>query len=739
VIDSLKCVEQATWTYHTLVKICPKDPNDISGPDGYGEPHWVSVDDPLNYTIRFENDPIFATAAAGVVLVTLPIDDDVDPFSFRLGTIGFGDHIIEIPANKSSLQERYDFSSTIGYFVDVTAGLDIPNNRFFWILETIDPITGQPPTDPTAGFLPVNDTLTGSGEGFINFVCKPKPATATGELIEKQASIIFDANDPILTNTWINKVDAVGPTTTPGVMPDTFYTNTIPFSWLVNDDPGGCGVKHAEIMLSLDGIDFETTGFIVDSNHTSLVLNWDTKYYFRVVGTDFVDNQELPAYDSFYIIPYRAIEFITPDQDVYCIGDSLFLQIQLTSLASVDISYSLDSGDIFIPLASGISSFPLAIPLDSAFLHPHIILRARNETSDLEEISDPFHVNALPVVDAGVTVTGCDNEILFVEATGSNQYSWSPDSIMGTPFNRYSNVYADVSQYAYVLGIDVYGCSNIDSVYLTIHPTNVDTLTAPLCEGDSMFINNEWITEEGFYPTLYSTVFGCDSILVSEVYFESPCIWNGGPYVFVDQDATGDNNGTSWEDAFNELTDAIYVAGRYENVQEIWVAEGVYAPHASRRDTSFILRDSIKIFGGFLGIESTREERTANAELVFLSGDINVPDTLWDNSYHTLQIHGSCVECVIDGVTIQYGYANQTGNAQDIGGGVYCKGKAQLVNVIFERNYATELGAALHASGMGSNLVIEDCTFRLNTSSLGKDLVNLSGAQIEFRGANSIH
>lgn len=78
-------------------------------------------------------------------------------------------------------------------------------------METIDPVTGQPPSDPTAGFLPVNDTLTGSGEGFINFYCSPKGSTPTGETVEHQASIIFDLNDPLLTNTWTNTIDAFAP------------------------------------------------------------------------------------------------------------------------------------------------------------------------------------------------------------------------------------------------------------------------------------------------------------------------------------------------------------------------------------------------------------------------------------------------------------------------------------------------------------------------------------------------
>lgn len=208
--------------------------------------------------------------------------------------------------------------------------------------------------------------------------------------------------------------------------------------------------------------------------------------------------------------------------------------------------------------------------------------------------------------------------------------------------------------------------------------------------------------------------------------------------MFVDQDATGLNNGTSWSNAFTDLQDALYVAGRYENVQEIWVAEGIYTPHSTRRDTSFVLNDSIKIYGGFLGFELTREERTSNAELVKISGDINIADTLWDNSYHTVRMTNACVDCVMDGLTIQYGYANVLTNAHDIGAGVINAGDGTFQNVIFERNYATDLGAALHSSGVGSLLIVENCTFRLNTSSLGRDLVNIAGANIEFRGANSI-
>jgi hypothetical protein len=90
IIDSLGCVGSAGFRHISVRKYCPKDPNDIIGPEGFADEQWMSVHDELNYNVRFENDPIFATSSAATVLVTIPIDDDVDPFSFRLGTFGFG-------------------------------------------------------------------------------------------------------------------------------------------------------------------------------------------------------------------------------------------------------------------------------------------------------------------------------------------------------------------------------------------------------------------------------------------------------------------------------------------------------------------------------------------------------------------------------------------------------------------------------------------------------------------------
>ncbi len=79
--------------------------------------------------------------------------------------------------------------------------------------------------------------------------------------------------------------------------------------------------------------------------------------------------------------------------------------------------------------------------------------------------------------------------------------------------------------------------------------------------------------------------------------------------------------GTSWQDAFQDLQDALAVA---QSGDEIWVAKGVYKPDRGTGDRSatFQLVNGVGLYGGFAGWETKREQRDWVNNETILSGDL---------------------------------------------------------------------------------------------------------------------
>ncbi|MCP4581985.1 MAG: hypothetical protein GY839_10225 [candidate division Zixibacteria bacterium] len=191
-----------------LTPIYPRDPNEKVGPTGPDEDNLVTTHQTLPYTIYFENTPD-ATAPAVNVVITDQLDENLDWRYFRLNEIAFGNTNIVVPGNRSYWHTIVDLDS-LGLILEIDAGLNAYTGESHWYFNTIDPETGQPPTDPFAGFLPPNDS-TGKGEGHVSFAIKAHDELEDGTEIANSATIVFGINDPIETNEVVNVIYSAAP------------------------------------------------------------------------------------------------------------------------------------------------------------------------------------------------------------------------------------------------------------------------------------------------------------------------------------------------------------------------------------------------------------------------------------------------------------------------------------------------------------------------------------------------
>jgi hypothetical protein len=241
-------------------------------------------------------------------------------------------------------------------------------------------------------------------------------------------------------------------------------------------------------------------------------------------------------------------------------------------------------------------------------------------------------------------------------------------------------------------------------------------------------------------------------ISADSISFAEALAWeveNDVPSVlFVDTNASGTDDGTSWENAFRHLQDAITVAADARwAVDEIRVAGGSYKPDKGAgitpgdRRATFQLINDVALKGGYAGFGETNPD-TQDIELyeTILSGDLNgndvdvndLSDLLDDpsraeNSYHVVTGSGTDVTAVLDGFTITDGYANSNWPYhQQYGGGMYnFKGNPTVRNCTFRENRAHTGG------GMGndkSSPIIINCSFIRNSSAWAGGMSNLSSS-----------
>ena len=230
------------------------DPNSLTGPQGYGPNGIVGVSAPQVFRIDFQNVST-ATAPAQIVRVEYALDDNWDWRTISLQTIAFDDTVV-------NLSDAGSFHSSIvdlrpqgkNLLVLISAALDPTKGLLVWTLTSIDPDTGEAPTDPSLGLLPPdNDDF--DGRGFVTFTMRGRRDVPTGTGVEGEATITFDDQPPIVTNKINNVLDTGVPTTTTTAQQGSGNRH-VAVAWSGVDDQGGSGIKSYDVYVSIDGGEF---------------------------------------------------------------------------------------------------------------------------------------------------------------------------------------------------------------------------------------------------------------------------------------------------------------------------------------------------------------------------------------------------------------------------------------------------------------------------------------------------
>ena len=131
---------------------------------------------------------------------------------------------------------------------------------------------------------------------------------------------------------------------------------------------------------------------------------------------------------------------------------------------------------------------------------------------------------------------------------------------------------------------------------------------------------------------------------------------------------------------------------------EIWVQQGTYKPGTSDRNSTFLLKDGVAVYGGFAGTEASLSLRNSDPSTnnTVLSGDLDGDSTFANNAYHVVSANFVFSTAILDGFKITGGNANSA--TENFGGGIYSANSSPtLNNLIIDANTTNNAGGGMYA------------------------------------------
>ena len=187
----------------------PCEPNEIRGYVAESGSHYMMQEiQTITYEIESENDTT-ATAAAHTIIVRDTLDfNKFDVASLAAYRVTIHDKVLEL-SGEHNFVYTLDLRPNVYVIAQIQLECDDETGIVVWTITSLDPMTMEPTTDPNQGALPIN--YNGEGIATFTFNVNLKEPFPDGTEISNRVGIIFDLEEPVITDTWTNIVDAVKP------------------------------------------------------------------------------------------------------------------------------------------------------------------------------------------------------------------------------------------------------------------------------------------------------------------------------------------------------------------------------------------------------------------------------------------------------------------------------------------------------------------------------------------------
>ena len=278
----------------------------IIAPIGAGSEGFVTTDNRLPYTIQFAQNTNASSSVHSINIVS-QLDEDLDARSFRLGDLQIGDITVNIPEDRATFTGDFDFTASKGFILRVTAGIDPLSNVANWLLQAINPETGEIMTNPEIGLLSPQ-LVDNLNNGFVGYSILPQSDLETGTAITANARILYNNAPAIDTGDVVNIIDSQAPTTNLTVESLNQENNYL-VTWEGIDNTDGAGVNSTTVYVSNDSGEYtiwqQTTNNQTNeeeaigqqqtiNNQAVFIGEAGSSYEFIALTTDNAGNRELP-------------------------------------------------------------------------------------------------------------------------------------------------------------------------------------------------------------------------------------------------------------------------------------------------------------------------------------------------------------------------------------------------------------------------------------------------------------